>query len=72
MLRKKLDAIAECYPPRIDVNLDALADNLLVAFEGGLILGRLLDDRSQTLEQLKLYRSQLELVFAPRPASPAE
>jgi TetR/AcrR family transcriptional repressor of nem operon len=72
MLRKKLDAIAERYPPRIDVNLDVLADNLLVAFEGGLILGRLLDDRSQTLEQLKLYRSQLELVFAPRPSGQAE
>lgn len=72
MLRAKLDAIAQRYPPRVEVNLDALADNLLVAFEGGLILGRLLGDRYQTLEQLKLYRSHLELVFAAEPSGAAD
>lgn len=71
MLREKLDEIAARYPPRVEVNLDALADNLLVAFEGGLILGRLLGDRYQTVEQLKLYRSYLELVFSADPGGPS-
>ena len=68
MIRRQLDQIAGKYPPRIAVNLDTVADNLLVAFEGGLILGRLLDDARQTAEHLTLYRTYLELLFSPEPA----
>jgi len=64
-IRGQLDQIVQLYPLRAEVDLDALADNLLVAFEGGLILGRLLDDAGQTAEHLKLYRNHLELLFAP-------
>jgi TetR/AcrR family transcriptional regulator, transcriptional repressor for nem operon len=65
MLRDKLDEVVQRYPPRAEVDLDALADGLLVAFEGGLVLARLLGDRERSLDHLKLYRTQLELLFLP-------
>ena len=65
-LRAKLDEIAERYPPRIDMDLDAVADNLLVAFEGGLVMGRILDDPRQIVEHLKNYRTYIELLFSPQ------
>jgi len=65
MLRSRLDQVAQRYPPRTKVDLDALADGLLVAFEGGLILARLLGDRERSIDHLKLYRTQLELLFLP-------
>lgn len=64
-LRDQLEAVSERYSPRAEVSLDALADNLLAVVEGGLILGRLMDDSRQTVEQLKLYRNHIELLFAP-------
>lgn len=64
-LRAKLDEVAAKYPPRIEVDLDAVADNLLVAFEGGLVMGRILDDPTQIVEHLKNYRTYLELLFSP-------
>ena len=65
-IREQLDLVLQRYRPRSEVNLDALADNLLAVVEGGLILGRLTDDSEQTLEQLRLYRNHLELLFVPK------
>ncbi len=64
-IRDQLDRIVEIYPPRSEVDLDTLADNLLVVVEGGLILGRLTEDAGQTLKHLRLYRNHLELLFKP-------
>ncbi len=64
-IRDQLERVSERYVPRVEVDLDALADNLLAVVEGGLILGRLMDDAGQTLAHLKLYRNHLELLFAP-------
>ncbi len=64
-IRDQLERISERYSLRSEVDLDVLADNLLAVVEGGLILGRLMDDPRQTVEQLKLYRNHLELLFAP-------
>jgi TetR/AcrR family transcriptional repressor of nem operon len=64
-LRQRLDQIASRYPPRLDVDLDAVADNLLVAYEGGLIVGRMLDDPRQIAQHLRNYRNYLELLFTP-------
>ncbi len=63
-IRRQLDRIVERYPLRSEVDLDTLADNLLAVLEGGLILGRLLDDAQKTIEQLKLYRNHVELLFS--------
>jgi TetR/AcrR family transcriptional repressor of nem operon len=64
-IRDQLERVSEQYAPRSEVDLDALADNLLAVVEGGLILGRLMDDAGQLLEHLKLYRNHLELLFTP-------
>src|SRR6187549_536526 len=42
--RERLDVIAKRYPPRHAVDLDALADMIATLVEGGLILGRALND----------------------------
>ena len=65
VLRNQLDRIASEYPPRLEVDLDGLADNLLVTFEGSLIMGRMIDDPQQVVVHLRNYRAFLELLFAP-------
>jgi TetR/AcrR family transcriptional repressor of nem operon len=68
ILREQFDRIAKEYPPRLDVNLDGLADNLLVTFEGSLILGRMIGDPQQVVVHLHNYRAFLELLFSQRAA----
>lgn len=63
VLRNQLDRIAAEYPPRLEVNLDGLADNLLVTYEGSLIMGRMIGDPQQIVIHLKNYRAFLELLF---------
>lgn len=64
--RTKLEAIAERYPPRQEVDLDALADMATTLVEGGLILGRLLQDVTVMPRQILLYRDFVQALFAPR------
>lgn len=54
---------AEKYPPRLEVNLDDLADQLTVIFEGAFILTRTLHDRRIMPAQLRHWRNYLELLF---------
>jgi TetR/AcrR family transcriptional repressor of nem operon len=63
VLRNQFDRIAAVYPPRLAVNLDGLADNLLATYEGGLIMGRMLGDPQQLVIHLRNYRAFLELLF---------
>ena len=63
--RERLDLIAAHYPPREEVDLDALADMAATLVEGGLILGRLLRDASILPRQVLLYRDLVRSVFAP-------
>ena len=42
--RGRLDKIAARYPPRIEVDLDDLADMLSVITDGGIILSRTVKD----------------------------
>jgi TetR/AcrR family transcriptional regulator, transcriptional repressor for nem operon len=61
--RKRLDAIAERYPPRIDVNLDVMADMLSGVVDGGIILSKSLAQPKHLPEQIMMYRSFVRLVF---------
>ena len=61
--RTKLEAIAERYPPREEVDLDALADMATTLVEGGLILGRLLQDVTVLPRQILLYRDFVQALF---------
>ncbi|MGE0565064.1 MAG: TetR/AcrR family transcriptional regulator [Pseudolabrys sp.] len=62
--RERLDRIAQKYPPKQDVDLDALADMVTSLVEGGLILGRVLKDNTILPRQILLYRDFVRGIFA--------
>ncbi len=55
--------IAERYPPRPDVDLEALADMAASMVEGGMIIGRALRDSTILPRQVLLYRDYVRTVF---------
>jgi AcrR family transcriptional regulator len=61
--RAILDAIAERYPPRDPVDLDALADMVSAVLEGGLVLSRATEDPAILPAQILLLRSYVKLLF---------
>jgi hypothetical protein len=66
--RAKLDEVVERYPPRVPVDLDALADQGLAIYEGTFVLSRALGEPELLRGQLRLFRTHLELLFG-RPAA---
>jgi AcrR family transcriptional regulator len=63
--RERLERIAAQYPPRQEVDLDALADMASTLVEGGLILGRVLKDVTILPRQILLYRDFVRSLFLP-------
>ena len=61
--RKRFDLIVERYPPKIEVNLDAMSDMLSAVVDGGIILSKSLDQPKHLPEQILLYRSFVRLIF---------
>jgi TetR/AcrR family transcriptional regulator, transcriptional repressor for nem operon len=61
--REKLDRIAERYPPRIDADLDDMADMLSAVADGGIILSKSLRDPGILPRQILLCRQFVKLVF---------
>jgi AcrR family transcriptional regulator len=61
--RARLDAIAERYPARIDVDLDDIADMLSAVADGGIILSKSLKDPGILARQILLCRQFVKLVF---------
>jgi AcrR family transcriptional regulator len=64
--RERFDMIAKHYPPRQDVQFDALADMAATLVEGGLIMGRMLNDASVLPKQILLYRDFVQTIFLGR------
>jgi AcrR family transcriptional regulator len=64
--------IAGRYPPRPEVDLEALADMAASLVEGGMIVGRALRDATILPRQVMLYRDFVRSVFVPAGASSAE
>ncbi len=62
--RDRLDLIAARYPPRREVDFEALSDMAASLVEGGLILGRLFRDVSVLPRQILLYRDYVRAIFA--------
>lgn len=62
-LREKLEEVAALYPPRVDVDLHALADLMWGTFEGSFILSKTMRDPAAVSSQLRQYRTYLELLF---------
>jgi TetR/AcrR family transcriptional repressor of nem operon len=63
--RAKLDEVVDRYPPRIPVDLDALADQGVALYEGAYVLSRALGEPDILRGQLRHFRTYLELLFAP-------
>jgi AcrR family transcriptional regulator len=63
--RERLELIARRYPPRQEVDFEALADMAGSLVEGGLVLTRLLRDASILPRQILLYRDLVRAVFLP-------
>ena len=61
--RPLLDEIAEKYPPRIDVDLDDLADMVSALVDGGIILGKVVGDTTVLPGQVMLYREFIRTIF---------
>ncbi len=64
-LLAKLRQVVECYPPRIPVDLESLADTVSVGFEGGFISARILEDPQAIAAHLEHVRNYFELLFCP-------
>ena len=66
--RGHLDRIAARYKPRLEVDLDDLADMLSVIADGGIILSRTIKDKQALARQMLLYRDFIKAVFLGIPA----
>lgn len=60
----KLRAAAEKRPPKVDVDLDSLADMITVVFEGAFVVSRSIGGPRVFVGQLGHYRSYVQLLFA--------
>jgi AcrR family transcriptional regulator len=60
----RLEQIAAVYPPRLDIQLDDLADMLSGVADGGIILSRVTGDTQALARQMMLYRDFIRLVFS--------
>jgi len=63
--RAKLDEVVLRYPPRLDVDLDALSDLVFSTSEGAYVVARATRDPDLVRGQLLQVRSYLELLFSP-------
>ncbi|SHF57337.1 transcriptional regulator, TetR family [Fodinibius roseus] len=61
----KLKKIEQEHPPRRDVDLESLADMLMVIFEGSFVLSQSLNENRVIAQQLSNYHSYLKLLFGP-------
>jgi AcrR family transcriptional regulator len=64
-VREMLNEVVVRYPPRAPVDLDALADQGLAVYEGTFVLSRALNEPELLRGQLRLFRTNLELLFSP-------
>jgi AcrR family transcriptional regulator len=63
MIVERLHQIMEIYTPRMEVDVNALADMFSSTLEGGIILSRVYGDNQALIEQVHAYRSHLRLLF---------
>lgn len=63
--RSIFEDIAVLYPPRDDVDIDALADMISGVIDGGIILSKALGEPQALGKQVMLFRSYIALLFTP-------
>jgi hypothetical protein len=59
----RLDEIAALYPQRVEVDLDAVADMLSAVVDGGIILAKVVGDKTALSRQIMLYRCFIRTIF---------
>lgn len=64
VMRERLERIAAKYPPKMEVDFDALADMFSALVDGGIILSRSLKNPATLAQQVMLYRGFVKTVFA--------
>ena len=60
-----IERIKEKYPPRQPVDPVALADTFMSTFEGSFVLSKSLNEPKITAQQLRLYKTFIEVLFRP-------
>lgn len=63
VLDGKLREVMETHQPKMEVTAEELVDNFLSAFEGGLILAKMMNKPSAFADQIKQYKNYIELLF---------
>ena len=58
-----LREIESTNPPKVETDIDALADTLTVIVEGAIILSKALGDESLMGQQTRLFRQHIKLLF---------
>jgi AcrR family transcriptional regulator len=61
--RTRLELIASRYAPRVEVDLDDVADMLSVIADGGIILSKVTKDKDALPRQVLLYRDYVRTIF---------
>ncbi len=61
--RARFDQISARYPPRVEVDLDALADMVSALVDGGIILSKVVHEKQVLPQQVMLYRSFVRAIF---------
>jgi TetR/AcrR family transcriptional repressor of nem operon len=69
--RERLALVADRYPPREPVDLDALAEMVSCVVDGGIIMAKVMNDPVRLVRQVLAYRSFIKLQFAPHVAASA-
>jgi AcrR family transcriptional regulator len=61
--RQRLQLVAACYPPRVKVDLDNLADMIFALVEGGIIISKVMKEKEALPRQIMAYRDFIRTVF---------
>lgn len=61
--KERLERIAKRYPPRIDVDLEEVADHVAVVVDGAITLTKTLKERALLAKQILHYRNYVKLLF---------
>lgn len=64
-LTQLIERIIEKYPPRAEVDPVSLADGFMSVFEGAFILEKSMEEAAITAQQLRHYKTYVELLFKP-------
>jgi len=70
-LSRLIGRIMEKYPPRAEVDPVSLADGFMSVFEGAFILSKSLNEADITVQQLRHYKTYIELLFRQEPVEGA-